>query len=141
MTMKLAPRPHAAMEAAKNEVSQLARTGGFLTPKLRAERTGRLAVSTWHRVLVLGHKSLTDCPEPIREATETGWRFFIHRENRIVAAIEVRRTASGHFRPGPLTEGPLVDGTVRAFAEAEMLLGDQTVSREPVLIQDRKSVV
>jgi hypothetical protein len=134
MPLQLALRPDHVLDIAKYRLALLARTGGFLTPLLRQPGPGDLSVSTWHRVLFLGLDRLVGSEHPIGTAPELGWRLFVHRGERIVAAIEVRRTDDSGIQPGPLTEGPFVDGTVRAFHEAEMSTADQAGNYEPILL-------
>jgi hypothetical protein len=118
-----------------DRIAELARSGGFLTPTLRRLRAPNLVISKkYHRALYLGLDALAE-GKPLREATiEAAWRFFIENDGKVVGAIETRSTADGTDRPGQLTEGPLVKGTVHAFDKAAELVGNQSRQYTPVLV-------
>jgi hypothetical protein len=134
MVLKLALKPDEAIAIAERKLGALARRDGFLTPLLRGASPNGISVSGWHRVFFLGLDGLEDRANPIEAAPELGWRVFVRGENEIVAKIESRRTENGDYRSGPITEGPFVEGTKRAFREAESLVGNEAVTYEPILL-------
>jgi hypothetical protein len=118
-----------------DRIAELARSGGFLTPTLRRLCGQNLVISKkYHRTLYLGLNALAE-GKSLRDATiEVAWRFFIENDGEVVAAIESRSTADGTVRPGRLTEGPFVTGTVHAFDKAAELVGNQSRPYTPVLV-------
>jgi hypothetical protein len=118
-----------------DRIAELARSGGFLTPALRRLCGQNLVISKkYHRVLYLGLDALAE-GKPLRDATiEAAWRFFIENDGEVVGAIESRSTADGTDRPGRLTEGPFVTGTVHAFDKAAELVGNESRQYTPVLV-------
>jgi hypothetical protein len=134
MAVRLAPGVDQAIKIATAKIGELARTAGFLTPGLRGACGRDLVVSIGHRLFHLGMNTLAEGRNPVGSARDLGWRFFVKLDNKIVAAIEVRRAGDGGYRPGPLSEGPLVRGTARAIHEAEVLLKHDSLDYEPMLL-------
>jgi len=117
MPLEIADPPTQAREVVRARLSQLAHSNAFRTPGLRRASPDTLAMSTPHRVALLPLERIRRGLSLRAAVQKKGWRFLIHGDDRIVAAVEttVRR---GH-RFSHLNEGPFVAGTERAIRLAE----------------------
>jgi hypothetical protein len=113
--------PMAAYEVVRSTIADLAAQAGFSTPALRRADPAAIAVSTPHRVAILGLNRIRDAKD-LRSAVDLkGWRFLVHQQAAVIAAVDAVRGDDDQFRLGQLNEGPFVTGTESAIRRAESL--------------------
>jgi hypothetical protein len=113
--------PMAAYETVRTTLSDLAGQGAFRTPALRRAEPASLAISTPHRLAVLGLNRIPRARD-LRSVVEfKGWRFLVHDRTRVVAAADALEVEGKRYRLGQLNEGPFVAGTEDAIRRAENL--------------------
>ena len=113
--------PMAAYETVRSKIADLAAQGGFRTPALRRADPGTIALSTPHRTAVLGLNRITGAKDLRSTAELKGWRFLVHQETAVVAAIDALQSDKSQYGIGHVNEGPFVAGTENAIRRAEQL--------------------
>src|SRR5262245_21355874 len=113
--------PIGAYETVRSTIADLATQGGFRTPVLRRAEPTSLAISTPHRVGVLGLNRLKDAKDLRSIVEHKGWRFLVHDRERVVAAVDAVEVDKNQYRLGQVNEGPFVAGAEDAIRRAERL--------------------
>jgi hypothetical protein len=113
--------PMAAYEAVQSTMADLVAQNGFRTPALRRADPAALALSSPHRTAVLGLDRIQGAKDLRSAAQITGWRFLVHHETTVVAAIDAVQTEKNQYRLGHVNEGPFVAGTEAAIRRVETL--------------------
>jgi hypothetical protein len=94
-----------------------------------------LAISTPHRLAFLALDRIRAGMSLRSAAQKKGWRFFVHRGDKIVATINSTVNSKGRHVFSNITEGPFVLGTAEAIKRAERLESVQKGHFEIVLLQ------
>jgi hypothetical protein len=119
MKVVLHKAPQDILDAAIDWLRRAAWERTLLIPSLRGDSPEEIALSTWHRMLEVGLDDLL-AGKPLEEsAREVGWRFLVHANTSVVAAMEVRTADDGGQLPPSLTEDRSSIGTVDGIASAE----------------------
>jgi hypothetical protein len=120
MPLETIDPPMAAYEVVRSTIVDLAAEAGFSTPALRRADPAVLAISTPHRIAILGLNRVRGATSLRSVAEMRGWRFLVHHKTAVVAAVDVQGDKN-EYRLGHLNEGPFVAGTEQAIRRAESL--------------------
>jgi len=116
-------------------LARIAATDSGYVSALQSAAPGSLAISTPHRIAVLAldriHAGMS-----LRSAVEKkGWRFFVHRGDKVVATVNSSISSKGKHGFSNITDGPFVTGTEQAILKAERLDPVRKGLFEPLLLQ------
>ncbi|HEY9246767.1 MAG TPA: hypothetical protein VIO11_07980 [Candidatus Methanoperedens sp.] len=123
MTLIFKSEPSEVAEVIKNKLGQMASIRAFRTPQLAriiSKGTAQPPVPT--QALPVYHLGLTDLAEDRdlgAAAVQTGWRYSLKHENKVIASAE---TVFGPDRKpifAQINEGPLVQGIQSAIRAAD----------------------
>ena len=121
MPLQTIDPPMAAFEAVRSTMADLVAQSGFRTPALRRADPAAIALSSPHRTAILGLDRIKGAKDLRSAAKITGWRFLVHHETTVVAAVDAVQTKKNQYSLGHVNEGPFVAGTESAIRRAETL--------------------
>jgi hypothetical protein len=113
--------PMAAYEAVRSTMADLVAQSGFRTPALRRADPATIALSSPHRTAVLGLDRIRGAKDLRSAAQINGWRFLVHQDATVIAAIDAVQTEKNQYSLGHINEGPFVAATEDAIRRAEAL--------------------
>jgi hypothetical protein len=135
MPLQVAKPPIAAQNAVRSMLGRVLATDGDHVSALRAASPDSVAISTPHRLAVLGldriHSGMS-----LRSATQKkGWRFLVHNGSKVVATANSSMSAGGKHGFAHITDGPFVAGAEQAIRRAESLPAVKAGRFEPIWLQ------
>jgi hypothetical protein len=135
MPLQVAKPPIAAQKAVLSMLGRIVATDADLVPALRSAAPGFVAISTPHRVAVLGLDRIHGGMSLRSEAQTKSWRFLVHNGDKVVATANSSKTGKGRYVLAHLTDGRFVGGTEQAIRRAERLDSVGKGRFEPLLLQ------
>jgi hypothetical protein len=135
MPLQVSKPAVAAEKAVRSMLARIIATDPDYVPALRSATPSSLAISTPHRIAVLGIDRIRSGMSLRSAAQKRGWRFFVHRGDKVVATVNSSMSGKGRNSFSNLTEGPFVAGTERAIRRAELLEPVRRGRFEPLLLQ------
>jgi len=135
MPLELSKPAVAAEKAVRSVLGRIVATDPDHVPALRSASPSSLAISTPHRIAVLGLDRIHARMSLRSAAQKKGWRFFVHRGDKVVATVNSSISGKGKHGFSNITDGPFVAGTERAIRRAERLDSVQKGRFEPLLLQ------
>jgi hypothetical protein len=126
--------PKTAHRAVHARLGHPAVAAALQAPTRRPISPAALALSTPHRVALLALDRIAAQTTLRRAARLRGWRFLVHRGDRVIAAAGVLPDGRAKHRFGHLTEGPFAAGTETAIRRAETHGALRRGRFEPVLL-------
>jgi hypothetical protein len=135
MPLQVSKPAVAAEKAVSSMLGRILAAETDYVPALRSAASSSLAISTPHRIAVLAIDRISAGMSLRSAVHEKGWRFFVHRGDKIVATINSAASGKGRHGFSNITAGPFVSGTVRAIRRAERLESIKKGRFEPMLLQ------
>jgi hypothetical protein len=134
MPLQVSKPPIAAEKAVRSMLGRIVATDPDHVRALRSASPSSLAISTPHRVAVLGLDRIRRGMSLRSAAQKKGWRFLVHRGDDVVATANSSISDKGKHRFAHINDGPFVAGTERAIRRAELLQSVQKGRFEPLLL-------
>jgi len=135
MPLHVAKPPMAAQKAVHSMLRRVVEADAEHVSALRSSSPSTVAISTPHRVAVLGLDRIHSGMSLRSAADKKGWRFFVHDGDKIVATANSSTGSKGKHGFAHMTDGRFVNGTERAIRRAELLESVQKGRFEPLLLQ------
>ena len=135
MPLEISKPPRAAEKAVHSMLGRLIAADPDLVPALQSASLRSLAVSTPHRVAILGLDRIDNGDSLRSAAQKKGWRFLVHNGKKVVATINTSLGRKGKHQFGHITVGPFVVGTERAIRLSERLEPVKSGRFELLLLQ------
>jgi hypothetical protein len=135
MPLQVAKPPIAARKAVHSMLGRVVAAHADHVSALRSASPSSVAISTPHRVAVLGLDRIHSGMSLRSAAHKKGWRFFVHDGDKVVATANSSITGKGKHGFAHITDGRFVGGTERAIRRAELLESVQKGRFEPLLLQ------
>ncbi len=135
MPLQVSKPPAAAEKAVRSVLGRIIATDGDYVPALRSASAGSMAISTPHRIAVLGLDRIHVGMSLRSAVQEKGWRFLVLNGDKVVATVNSSISGKGKHGFSNITDGPFVSGTERAIRRAESLDSVQKGRFELLLLQ------
>jgi hypothetical protein len=135
MPLQVTKPPLAAQKAVHSMLARIVATDVDHVYALRSASPGSMAISTPHRVAVLGLDRIHKGMSLRRAAQKKGWRFLVHNGDKVVATANSTTNGKGKHGFARITDGRFVTGTERAIRRAELLEPVQKGRFELLLLQ------
>jgi hypothetical protein len=135
MPLQVAKPPMAAQKAVLSMLGRIVATDPDLVPALRSASPSSVAISTPHRVVVLGLNRIRSGMSLRSAAHKKGWRFFVHNGDKVVATANSSVSSKGKHDFSHITDGRFVAATEEGIRRAERLDSVRKGRFEPVLLQ------
>jgi hypothetical protein len=135
MPLKVAKPPMPAWKAVRSMLGQMIATDADHVSALSGASPSSVAISTPHRVAVLGLDCIHSGVSLRSAATTKGWRFLVHNGKKVVATANSSVSGRGKHGFAHITDGPFVAGTERAIRRAESLVIVKEGQFEPIWLQ------
>jgi hypothetical protein len=135
MPLQVSKPAVAAEKAVSSMLGRILATETDYVAALRSAASSSLAISTPHRIAVLALDRIRTGMSLRSAVHKKGWRFFVHRGDKVVATINSAPGGKGRHVFSNITTGPFVLGTVCAIRRAERLESVKKGRFEPMLLQ------
>jgi len=135
MPLQVAKPPLAARKAVLSMLGRMVAMDADHVAALRAASPGSVAISTPHRLAVLGLDRIRAGMSLRSAAHKKGWRFLVHNGSKVVATANSSVSAGGKHAFAHITDGPFVAGTEQAIRRAESLPVVKKGRFEPIWLQ------
>jgi hypothetical protein len=135
MPLQVAKPPTAARKAVHSMLGRLIATDADHVSALRAASPDSVAISTPHRVAILGLDKIHSGMSLHSAAHRKSWRFLVHKGDKVVATANSSVSGKGKHGFAHITDGPFVAGTERAIRHAESLTAVKKGRFEPIWLQ------
>jgi hypothetical protein len=133
MPLQVPKPPTAAQKAVHSMLSRIVTSHADHVSALRSPSA--VAISTPHRVAILGLDRIQSGMSLRAAAHKKGWRFLVHNGDKVVATANSSISGKGKHAFAHMTDGRYVNGTERAIRRAELLESVQKGRFEPLLLQ------
>jgi hypothetical protein len=135
MPLQVAKPPTAAQNAVRSMLRRMVAADADHMFALRAAASSTMAISTPHRVAILGLDRIHSGMSLRSAAHKKGWRFLVHSGEKVVATANSSTSGKGKHGFAHITEGRFVAGTERAIRHAERLESVRKGRFEPLVLQ------
>lgn len=135
MPLEVSKPPAAAERAIHSVLARIIATDADYVPALRSASARSVAISTPHRIAVLGLNHIHAGMSLRSAVREKGWRFLVLNGDKVVATVNSSISGKGKHGFSNITDGPFVSGTERAIRRAELLEAVQKGRFELRLLQ------
>jgi hypothetical protein len=121
MPLQVAKPPMAAQKAVLSMLGRFLATDADLVPALRSASPTSVAISTPHRVAILGLDRIHTGMSLRSAAYKKGWRFLVLNGDKVVATANSSITGNGKHDFAHITDGRFVAATEEGIRRAEQL--------------------
>jgi hypothetical protein len=135
MPLEVSTPAIAAEKAISTMLGRIVASDTDYLPALRSAGPSSLAISTPHRVAFLALNRIRPGMSLRSAVQKKGWRFFVHRGDKVVATVNSSTNSNGRHGFSNITVGPFVRGTRRAILCAESLEPVKKGRFEPLYLQ------
>lgn len=135
MPLQVAKPPTAAQKAVHSMLGRVVATDPDHVSALRSASPTSVAISTPHRLAVLGLDRIHSGMSLRSAVHRKGWRFLVHKDDDVVATANSAIRGKGKHAFAHITDGPFVAGTERAIRRAESLAAVKQGRFEPIWLQ------
>jgi hypothetical protein len=121
MPLQVSKPPVAAEKAVRSMLARIVATDPGYVTGLGSASSDSVAISTPHRIAVLGLDRIHAGMSLRSAAQKRGWRFFVHNGDKVVATVNSSVSGKGKHGFSNITYGPFVAAMERAIRRAELL--------------------